>query len=38
VKMMVFPGILIVAFIIFFIWQKNTKKTPNESEMTMAVH
>ncbi len=38
VKMMTFPGILIVAFIIFFIWQKNVKTETRESEMTMAVH
>ena len=38
VKMMAFPGILIIAFIIFFIWQKNSKTAPQESEMTMAVH
>ena len=38
VKMMAFPGILIVAFIIFFIWQKNVKTEASESEMTMAVH
>ena len=36
-KMTTFPAILIVLFIIFFIWQKNSKKT-TESEMTMAVH
>ncbi|MEO5997478.1 MAG: MFS transporter [Chitinophagaceae bacterium] len=36
-KMMTFPAILIVLFIIFFIWQKNSKKI-TESEMTMAVH
>lgn len=36
-KMMTFPAILIVLFIIFFIWQKNSKKA-TESEMTMAVH
>jgi len=36
-KMIAFPGILIVLFIIFFFWQKNTKKI-TESEMTMAVH
>jgi MFS family permease len=36
-KMLVFPAILIVAFTIFFFWQKNTKKI-TESEMTMAVH
>ena len=36
-KMMAFPAILIVLFIIFFIWQKNAK-TAKESEMTMAVH
>jgi MFS family permease len=38
VKMMTFPGILIVAFIVFFIWQKNAKTATTESEMTMAVH
>ena len=38
VKMMTFPGILIVAFIIFFFWQKNSKTETRESEMTMAVH
>jgi MFS family permease len=37
-KMMTFPAILIVLFIIFFIWQRNTKKMATESEMTMAVH
>jgi hypothetical protein len=36
-KMVAFPAILIVAFTIFFFWQKNTKKI-TESEMTMAVH
>jgi MFS family permease len=36
-KMLAFPAILIVAFAIFFFWQKNTKKI-TESEMTMAVH
>ncbi|TKK71915.1 MFS transporter [Ilyomonas limi] len=36
-KMMTFPAILIVLFIIFFVWQKNAKRT-TESEMTMAVH
>lgn len=36
-KMMAFPAILIVLFIVFFIWQKNSKTT-TESEMTMAVH
>ena len=36
-KMIAFPAILIVAFAIFFFWQKNTKKI-TESEMTMAVH
>jgi len=36
-KMMIFPAILIVLFVIFFIWQKNAKTT-KESEMTMAVH
>ena len=38
VKMMAFPGILIVLFIIFFFWQKNVKREATESEMTMAVH
>jgi predicted MFS family arabinose efflux permease len=37
-KMLTFPIILIVMFTIFFFWQKNTKKEPTESEMTMAVH
>src|SRR4051812_28912188 len=37
-KMMIFPSILIVLFIIFFIWQKNAKTASTESEMTMAVH
>jgi len=36
-KIMIFPAILIVLFIIFFLWQKNSKRT-TESEMTMAVH
>jgi MFS family permease len=36
-KMISFPAILIVLFIILFIWQKNSKRT-TESEMTMAVH
>jgi MFS family permease len=36
-NMMTFPAILIVLFIIFFVWQKNSKKV-TESEMTMAVH
>lgn len=36
-KMLAFPSILIVAFAIFFFWQKNTKKI-TESDMTMAVH
>ena len=36
-NMMTFPAILIVLFIIFFIWQKNSKAA-TESEMTMAVH
>ena len=35
-KMMTFPAILIVLFIIFFIWQKNSKKSPSELEMTMS--
>ncbi len=37
-KMMTFPAILIVLFIIFFIWQKNAKVAEPESEMTMAMH
>ena len=37
-NMMSFPAILVVLFIIFFIWQKNAKKSATESEMTMAVH
>lgn len=37
-KMMTFPAILVVLFIIFFIWQKNAKTAATESEMTMAVH
>jgi MFS family permease len=38
-KMLAFPAILIVAFTVFFFWQKNTKKKNiTESEMTMAVH
>ncbi len=36
-KMTTFPAILIVLFIIFFFWQKNSKKAI-ESEMTMAMH
>lgn len=36
-NMMTFPAILIVLFIIFFVWQKNSKRI-TESEMTMAVH
>jgi len=36
-KMMTFPAILIVLFLIFFLWQKNSK-TVKESEMTMATH
>ncbi|MBA2762484.1 MAG: MFS transporter [Segetibacter sp.] len=36
-KMLTFPSILVVLFIIFFVWQKNSK-TATESEMTMAVH
>jgi len=36
-KMVTFPAILIVLFIIFFFWQKNSKIT-TESEMTMAAH
>lgn len=34
-KMITFPAILILLFIIFFIWQKNSKKT-SEVEMTMS--
>lgn len=37
-KMMTFPAILVVLFIIFFIWQKNAKAVEPESEMTMAMH
>ncbi len=36
-KMMTFPAILVVLFIIFFVWQRNDKRT-TESEMTMATH
>jgi MFS family permease len=36
-NMMTFPAILIVLFIIFFLWQKNSKRI-TESEATMAVH
>ncbi len=36
-KMIIFPGILIVLFLIFFFWQKNSKMA-TESEMTMAAH
>ncbi|MEO7801123.1 MAG: MFS transporter [Ginsengibacter sp.] len=36
-NMMTFPAILIVLFIIFFLWQKNSK-TVTEEQMTMAVH
>jgi hypothetical protein len=36
-NMMTFPAILVVLFIIFFVWQKNSKRA-TESEMTMAVH
>lgn len=36
-KMMTFPAILIVLFLVFFFWQKNSK-TAKESEMTMAAH
>jgi len=35
VKMLAFPAILIVLFIILFFWQKNSKKT---KEMEMAMH
>jgi predicted MFS family arabinose efflux permease len=34
-KMITFPAILIVLFIILFIWQKNAKRTP---EVELAVH
>ncbi|MGZ8510762.1 MAG: MFS transporter [Chitinophagaceae bacterium] len=37
IKMMIFPGILIVLFLIFFFWQKNSKMA-TESEMTIPVH
>ena len=36
-NMMTFPAILIVLFLVFFFWQKNSK-TVKESEMTMAAH
>ena len=36
-KMVTFPAILIVLFIIFFFWQKSSKMA-KESEMTMAAH
>ena len=36
-KMIAFPAILIVLFIIFFLWQKNSKKI-TESEMIAAAH
>ncbi|MEJ7588854.1 MAG: MFS transporter [Ferruginibacter sp.] len=36
-KMMTFPAILIVLFLIYFFWQKNTKMA-KESEMTMGAH
>ena len=36
-NMMTFPAILIVLFVIFFIWQKNSKRI-TESEMTPALH
>jgi len=35
-NMMTFPAILIVLFIVFFVWQKNSKKAATESEMTMS--
>lgn len=35
-KMMTFPAILIVLFIIFFFWQKNSKRSTSEAEMTMS--
>jgi MFS family permease len=36
-KMMTFPAILIVLFLLFFFWQKKTKMA-TESEMKMSVH
>lgn len=36
-KMITFPAILVVLFIIFFVWQKNSKRV-TEREMTMSVH
>jgi MFS family permease len=36
-KMLTFPVLLIVLFVIFFLWQKNSKSV-TESEMTMAAH
>lgn len=35
-NMMTFPAVLIVLFIIFFVWQKNSKTAATESQMTMS--
>ncbi|MEO6916429.1 MAG: MFS transporter [Chitinophagaceae bacterium] len=35
-NMMTFPAILIVLFIVFFLWQRNSKIPATESEMTMS--
>ncbi len=38
-KMIAFPAILVVLFIIFFLWQKNSHRTKEvELDMNMAVH
>ena len=36
-RMMAFPGTLIVLFLIFFFWQRNSRVS-KESEMTMSLH
>jgi MFS family permease len=36
-RMMTFPAVLIVLFLLFFFWQKNSKKA-TESEMSMSMH
>lgn len=37
VKMLTFPSLLIVLFLIFFFWQKNRKPTPEEGTAATAV-
>ncbi len=37
-KMITFPAILVVLFIILFVWQKNSKTSKAPAEMEMAVH